>query len=215
MKTLRNITIAAAIMAGAAVAFAQTTPGILNYFARTTSSVGADNALNVRGTMKVRLGGGLAGTADMNPVGSFATNITAVGNGADQTEDNLQTFSLAANALDANGKCVYIYAAGSTGANADSKDLKLYFGATVVAQILANTANAKSWYADAFVCRTSAGAQIASGSAQVDATASVATVTTPAETETGAIVIKVTGKENAANTANAVVSKLLVVQGSR
>jgi hypothetical protein len=191
---------------------AQTVP-VRNFFSRCAGS-NCDNVFNLRGTVKIRHGSATSST-DMNPIGSYVPNLTAVGNGADQTEDNLQTFPLGANALDATGKGVYIYAAGSTGANGDSKDVSLYFGATKIATIAANTANAKGWEAEAFCWKTGANAQLCTGYAQVDTTASTIFVTTPAETDTGAITIKTTGKENTANTANSVVSKVLVVQGAR
>jgi hypothetical protein len=185
---------------------------VLNYFSQTKA--GGDNVLNVRGTLKLRMGA-TTSAADMTGIGTLVTSTTSVGNTADQTEDTLQTYSLPASALVNTNACLYIYASGSTGASGDSKDVKLYFGATVIAQVLANAANAKGWEAEAYVCRTGSNTQYASGYAQVDTTASTILVTTPAETETGAIVIKTTGKDNTANTANSVVSKLLIVQGAK
>jgi hypothetical protein len=156
-------------------------------------------------------GVGSSGTSVRNVQTTASTNVTSVGNGADQTEDTLQTYSLSGGSLRANGDCIIIQAWGRTGANGDSKDIKLYFGATVVASALASTANAKSWYAYAEVYKTGAGAQLAFGTLQVDATAGAVQRTTPAETETAAITIKTTGKENTANTANSILSDVLSV----
>jgi hypothetical protein len=141
----------------------------------------------------------------------IANNVTSVGNGADQTEDNLQTVSINAGALTAAGDAVELEAWGRTGANGDSKDVKLYFGATVVASALASTANAKNWYAYAIVYKTGSNAQLAFGYAQVDATAGSIQRSTPAETDTAAITVKTTGKENTANTANSIISDVLTV----
>lgn len=156
-------------------------------------------------------GTGASGTSSRNIQTTANTNVTSVGNGADQTEDNLQTYSLPAGSLRNNGDCIIIQAWGRTGANADSKDIKLYFGGTVIASALASTANAKNWYAYAEVYKTGAGAQLAFGSLQVDATAGAIQRTTPAETETAAITIKTTGKENTASTANSILSDVLSV----
>lgn len=158
---------------------------------------------------RMRHGVGKSGTTGRNVQETAVANVTSVGNGADQTEDNLQTGSLLAYSLRDVGDCIILTAYGRTGANGDSKDIKLYFGATVVASALATTANAKNWYAYAEVYKTGAGAQLAFGFVQVDTTAGAIQRSTPAETDTAAITVKTTGKENTASTANSIISDVL------
>lgn len=158
---------------------------------------------------RMRHGVGQSGTTGRNVQETAGVSVTSVGNGADQTEDNLQSLSLPAYSLRDNGDCIILTAYGRTGANGDSKDIKLYFGSTVVASALASTANAKNWYAYAEIYKTGAGAQVAFGYMQVDATAGAIQRSTPAETDTAAITVKTTGKENTASTANSILSDVL------
>lgn len=160
---------------------------------------------------RMRHGTTQSGASGRNVQETVTTNVTSVGNGADQTEDNLQTASLPGYSLRDNGDCVILQAWGRTGANGDSKDIKLYFGATVVASVLASTANAKNWYAYAEIYKTASGAQLAFGYVVIDTTQGAMQRTTPAEVDTAAITIKTTGKENTASTANAILSDVLSV----
>jgi hypothetical protein len=154
-------------------------------------------------------------THAQQPLRVIRQQVFDFGTGADTTEDALHQFSLPANTLNPTNACVYIFVAGVTGANTDSKDIRLYFGSTVIASALAQTANAKSWFASAYVCRTGANAQSAFGTAQVDTSPTAPAVTSPAENETGNIVVKVTGKDNTAANAGAVVQKLLIIQAAQ
>jgi Cft2 family RNA processing exonuclease len=121
-------------------------------------------------------------------------------------EDVLKTYTVPANTLGANyAKQLELEAWGVTGANADSKTIKLYFGAVVVA-ITASTANAKNWRLRLKVIYSAAGAQVVLGESQVDATCAL-TVTTGTEDETGTVVAKVTGQNNDNATNDSVVCK--------
>lgn len=125
----------------------------------------------------------------------LALNTTAVGN-ALTGEDDLMTYSLPGGTLSATGARVEIQAFGTFAANANVKQVKLYFGATVLYATGAVAANAGAWQLRAVVIRTGAATQIAiadvaSGNALIVAGATYAT---PAETLSGAVTIKATGE---------------------
>lgn len=149
-------------------------------------------------------------TGTFKPEGVISVNTTSTGNGADTTEDTLLTYSLPAKALSANGKGIKIRAWGTTAANADNKTMKLYFGSEVIATATAATNN-KNWFLELEVFRTGASTQVVWGQGQVDTTNVTPYFATGAETDTAAIVIKVTGQAGTGN-ANDVVAKGLVVE---
>src|SRR6516164_8172475 len=66
-------------------------------------------------------------------------SAAGVGNGADVTEDVLFTVTLPANCLDIVGRQVLVEAAGQIGALSATKNLKVYFGSTVLANFAATT----------------------------------------------------------------------------
>lgn len=138
--------------------------------------------------------GGFGG-ANYLPSGPLSSQFTSVSN-VSTTETDLMTYALPAGALSANGKGVRIKAWGSFAANGNSKAVKLVFGATTLHTRTAST-NGGMWVFDSIVLRTSATAQI--GTAELrESTATTNTLysgenTTPAETLSGAVTIKVTG----------------------
>jgi hypothetical protein len=137
-------------------------------------------------------------------------NTTSTGNGADTTEDTLLSYSLPANTLGTTARGLRITAWGNTAANGDNKTIRLYFGSEVVASPTAATNN-KGWWVYMEVYHTAANAQVVFGLGQVDTTAITPLVTTGTETETSAIVIKVTGQAGTGN-ANDIVAKGLIVE---
>lgn len=150
------------------------------------------------------------GASVVIPAGVLSVNTTSTGNGADTTEDTLLTFSLPASTLSAVKKGLKIRAWGNTGANADNKTMRLYFGSEVIASPTAAT-NAKGWELELEVYKTGSSTQAVFGWGQVDTTAITPLITTGAETDTAAITIKVTGQAGTGN-ANDIVAKGLIVE---
>jgi len=130
------------------------------------------------------------------------TSITTPAGNVGTGEDDLMSYTLPASTLDSNGRAVKVIAWGHTANNANAKTLKAYFGATQVlggAGISLTVSELGSWMAGFVVMRTGAGAQacaaqIVSGPAGGGVTVSSATVTTPAETLSGTVVVKFTGE---------------------
>lgn len=139
-------------------------------------------------------------------------DLTSTGNGADQTEDTLIQYSIPANTMGANGvQGFHIRAWGTTAANGDNKTIKLYFGAALISSGV-QTINAKNWYLELWIYRSGANTQVVLGEGQMDTTSLTPTVTTATETETAAIITKITGQETTASTASSIVAKALIVE---
>lgn len=156
-----------------------------------------DQATGVGGSAPPSLGGG-----SLNPNGNIFSFFGSVGNGADTTEDTLKTFSLPANALDAVGRAIYIYAWGSYANNTNTKAAKLYFGSETVA---AATGNNVGWALEMVVGKSGANAQQINGQLVTGTTHGGTTTQSGAETDTAAITIKVTGQDSTSANANAIV----------
>ena len=132
--------------------------------------------------------------------GSTATISTATVGNEGTGVDTLMSYELPAGALGGDGKALRILAWGTTANNANTKQIILLFGATAIVSSPAENYTNEKWWFEAFVVRTSATAQEAfgwtmTGGNNVRATGS----TTPAETMSGAITIKLTGEATASN----------------
>ena len=133
------------------------------------------------------------GTGQAQASGKADVNTTAVGN-VGAGDDDLMTFSLPADSLSADGNVIRISVWGTTAANANTKTIKLHFGATIVRQIGPSAVNNQDWRIEATVVRTGASAQDAIGTELVDNSSVFITHSEPAEDTTGAIVIKVSAE---------------------
>lgn len=125
------------------------------------------------------------------------TDVAAVGN-VDAGEDDLISYSLVAATLGTVNDAVRIKAWGSTAANANSKTIKLKFGATTLMSVTAPV-NAGVWTIDALVVRTAAATQDAWAEYRDDIPNGEQTLSAPTETLSGAITIKCTGEGTATN----------------
>lgn len=138
------------------------------------------------------------------------SNATGTGNGNDTTEDTLQSFTLPANAFDAIGRSLWVYAFGTFANNAHSKTGKLYFGSSIVLSTGANTTTGGiSWALELLVMKSGASAQIASGQLITGTTHGGVQNFTGTETDTAGIVIKVTGQTGTAAANDVVVNGII------
>lgn len=125
---------------------------------------------------------------------------TTPANNVTTGETDLMTYTLPANTLGTNGQALRITVWGTTAANANTKTLKLKFGATSVTLNPTTTApNAKDWRATAIVARTGAATQEMITEACVGAVQDSTTRSAPTETLSGSLVIKVTGQSGTAS----------------
>lgn len=125
---------------------------------------------------------------------ALTINTTAVGN-VGTGEDVLMTYTLPASTLGADGRALRVTVWGITAGNGNTKTIKFYFGSTSVTLNPVTAApNAQVWRAQALIARTGATAQEMILTAQAGVVNEVASRTTPAETMSGAIVVKCTGE---------------------
>ena len=159
---------------------------------------------DANGYLLVAFPGGLSniaagtGTQTGSPVLSIFTSTTAASN-VSTGETDLITYSLPANTLSANNQKLRITTWGTLANTANTKTVKVYVGATVVASLSGATANT-TFYAQATAIRTGATAQISYGAVDFGSLALFNRMTaSPAETLSGAVTIKVTGQSSAAS----------------
>jgi hypothetical protein len=143
-------------------------------------------------------------------MGLLTAQVTAVGNGANTTEDILQTFSLPANALDAVGRGVRIKAWGTLANNGDGKTVRIYFGANIYNSTNLPTANV-AWCIWADVFKTGSNTQTAIGTGNFGNSTPATNSTAPNQADTSAIIIKVTGQATVAN-ANDIICNGMTVE---
>lgn len=144
--------------------------------------------------VKVVAGGG----TDLATVGGVLTvNTTQAGTTSVTTEEDLWSYSLPANTLNANNRGVRIKAWGTTAANGNTKTLRLYFGAGTTT-LFSSAPNNLTWSVEALYIRTGASAEefyreVLLGTGPNSATAAHAADTT------AAITIRITGQNGTAS----------------
>jgi len=153
---------------------------------------------------------GSAGTYGLSGLLRSSANATQVGTDADVLEKDLHTYTLPAGSLGIDGQTIRYVAQGTFQANTNTKTIRIYFGATVALTFTGDTDNnGGGWRLEMEVQRTGAAAQKASAILW-DQGATAAginlAVTTPGETLSGAVVVKVTG-QNGTATANDIVAE--------
>ena len=133
-----------------------------------------------------------------NSVDVKSINTTVVGN-VGTGEDDLITYTLPGDSLSADGKAVRITAWGQVAANGNTKTIRLDFGATTIRAIGPSAMSGLDWKIEGLVIRTGATAQDAVATELLDTATQDSTITTPAETLSGDIVIKTTGEATSDN----------------
>lgn len=135
--------------------------------------------------------------------GKLTTNTTAVGN-ITTGEDNLMTYSVPANVLATNGDTIRFYASGIFAATVNSKQLRVYFGSTVILVPASDPGTAQDieWVIDGEIIRTGSATQKAwvrfqSQNVAIGTSINYLETTAPTETLSGAVTLKITGEATA------------------
>jgi hypothetical protein len=150
----------------------------------TAQTVGGLKTFNV--PPQYQAGTSVSSPAILSGVINAQVSVAGVGNvGAGET--TAFTFTLPANALSAAGKAVRLTLAGSAAANATSKTIKAYFGATNCAQAAA--LNNGNWIMQATFQYASNTTQVGFSMSTMGAVSAVNNVA-PTETASGAIIVK-------------------------
>lgn len=178
-----------------------------------TGPTGATGATGPTGATGVTGPTGATGATGAGSVEKLFISGVPVGNGADATEDTLFTYTLPAGKLANNGDVIYINAVIQNAANANNKTCKFYFGGTSFAVESANALNNNTFHVQLIIKKIGANSQMmflhsmnsANGTGVTNA-GNVLSNQTASETESGTIVLKVTG-QSASSGANDVVCK--------
>lgn len=127
--------------------------------------------------------------------GSLTTNVTTVGNVGTGVDD-LMTYSVPAGTLNSTGDYIEFEMTFVFAGNANTKEVKVLFGATTLYASTSQVQNGGSMLISGKIVRTGAATQRAIISVNTSATlyVSTTTYTTPAETLSGAITLKATGE---------------------
>jgi len=141
-------------------------------------------------------GGGSAGRLFK----SLNANTTASGN-TGSGEDNLMTYTIPADTLNTNGDQIDFTMTFTFAANANSKRVKLYYGATTIFDSGSQNQNSGSMEIRGTIVRTGATTQLISFSQNNDASSFTirSGYTTAAETLSSTVVLKATGEGSADN----------------
>jgi len=158
---------------------------MLNFHAWNTGRLGVQQgtASTSRGTVWANVGGTIAFTH------------TQTGNGAG-AETNLISTSVEGNTLDVNGSGLSIKGGGTIGAGVSAdKRIRAYFGATTIFDTGALSLTTADWDLSCTIIRTGAATQKALCRFQSDNAGLTSDVdySTPAETLSGAVTLRVTG----------------------
>lgn len=144
---------------------------------------------------------------------------TTVGNPANTNETDLHTYTMPGGTLAADGDSVMVYSVVFNANTGNNKQTRLRFGGTVVGDSTVLSVTNNWWVIRAIIMRTSATTQksacwvsnVANGAAWNSAAGGNMNSTTPAETLSGSVVIRVTGQSNTTGAANDVQVLLTVI----
>src|SRR5262245_4960970 len=173
--------------------------GVIGWSSGNPDSLQEDVSLARGGAGQLNIGGA-AGANPYTINGTLTTNTTSASTPASTVETDLWSYSLPANALNANGRGVRITAFGTFAANTNLKSVRVYFGASVLVLHGALAFNNQTWRVVGEVIRTGASAQV--GNAVATSTLGFSqslTTLSIAENTAGAITIKMSGQNGTAS----------------
>lgn len=125
-----------------------------------------------------------------------ATQVANSGTG----ETDLHSFTIAAAHFNANKRAIRVKAFGSFAANGNTKTLKLYLGSNVITLNPTTTApNGVRFEVEALIIRTGSNAQAIYYTVKIDTGIEIVGRDTATETDSGAIILKLTGQSGTAS----------------
>lgn len=207
MKTRSILTVAAILLAGAGIAVAQTISVPM-----VTAITPTVDLLQIIPNGNPVMGNQYATGRQVGQIGAgLYTTTASVATSTATTEQVLATYSLPANWLSYVGRRLEMKSSFSAGATGNNKTFKCYFGASVISSGVLTT-NAKNGNCTLNVVKTGASTQIVWGTMIVDTTPITGYVNlSGADTDTAAIVIKMTGTDGSAAAADIVLNDMVVV----
>lgn len=169
---------------------------------------GAHRLRNIFAVTATFTAGNQASGTTYRPSGliSVQTSSVGIGNGADATDDTLFTYSLTANSFDSNVRSIRVRAYGKTAANANNKQVKLWFAGTTIVDSGVIALNNSSWSIEMEITRIDAthvsciATWSDNGLATADVNATLNLVV--ADLSANGSIVKVTGASTVAAAAN-------------
>jgi hypothetical protein len=145
--------------------------------------------------------------------GLINAQTAAVATGTGTSEQVLQTYTMPAGQLASAGQAVRISCWGTTGATANNKTRKLYFGASVITTAT-EAANAQNWILELVVMRTGSATQSVwgRGLAGTAGVTPISYVVQGTDDLTAGVVIKCTGTDGTSAAADITANGKLVEQ---
>jgi hypothetical protein len=160
--------------------------------------------------------GATGATGATGPTGPTGIHLlyqtsTSVGNGADTTEDTLQTFVVPAGKLAAVGDRLVIELSGTMAASTDSRTSRVRLnGGSNIGGITGTTVNHTQWVNRVVIMKTGSNTQSVVSNATVSA-APLGLVSLLTVTDTAAITITVTGQNNTNSVAGSITCRYMTV----
>lgn len=148
------------------------------------------------------------------PFPLLSINTTAVGTDADTDEKTLMSFPLPANTLLRDGQGIRIKAWGRTGANGNTKTVRIRLGGLVAGTILftlTGAFNDKDWSVEAITYRTGVGSQDMISEGKSSETATIVTFRNGSVDETTELEVVISG-QNGTGAANDIICDGLSVE---
>jgi hypothetical protein len=176
----------------------------------TGSLNGITGSLNgVTGSLAAAIAFATGGTATHLPMGVINSQYATIGN-VGAGEDDLLTYTLPANTLDADGKAVRIRIWG-TGNSIDNVTLKVHFGSFSLT--ITSGSAIGIWRSELIIIRTGAAGQHWDGFHMKGASPAIETVfLSTSETLSNSIVIKCTGENTSDASSSAITQKGMVIE---
>lgn len=131
--------------------------------------------------------------------GVLTKSVTSASTTAVTTEETLWSYSLPAGTLASRGQAVRIRVFGSTANNANSKTIRLKWGASSVRDISTSTTGGIGWRYDCTIMRSGAAAQVIDCALQIGSSPGTYFALSGTETLSGAVTIALTGQNGTAN----------------
>ena len=151
-------------------------------------------------------GGGGAATSP-----HLYVNGVSVGNGADITQDTLQSMTIAAGKLASVGDIISITTGGTYAASTDSKAIRVTVGGQIIASCSGAVAATLGWYVYGQLIKTGSNTQSYISSCTVTGTNGNTRTGTLTLTDTSAIAVLVTGQNSTNPVAGSITAQALVV----
>jgi hypothetical protein len=138
--------------------------------------------------------------------------VASVGNGADTTEDTLQTFVIPANTLKNVGDLLQIRAGGQMGATTDTKIARIKINGNLMMQVSGATAGGNVWTLETTLQKTANNVQASTGVGLVPGAAISGTSNAPTITDTAPMTLTVTGQNTTNSVAGSITCRFLIVE---